>query len=232
MTHISSPKRDPAAALDRLKAEIADAAVAEGRDPASATLIAVSKNHGADAVRPCLEAGHREYGENRVQEAEGKWPALKDAFPNTVLHLIGPLQRNKVRRAVRLFDVLQTIDRLELARAVAAAMDTEDRRPSIMIQVNTGAEAQKHGVAPAAADSLIGACMEDLALPVTGLMCIPPADEDPASHFHLLVEIAERNGLAHRSMGMSGDYVTAVRCGATHVRIGTAIFGARPSITG
>lgn len=220
-----------AANLRQVQGAIAAAAIEAGRDPETVTLIAVTKTHGAPAIRPCLEAGHRVYGENRVQEAEEKWPALKDAFPDTVLHLIGPLQRNKVRRAVRHFDVVQTIDKLDLARAVADAMEGEGRRPDIMIQVNTGGEAQKHGVAPDAADALIAACLEELHLPVTGVMCIPPVDADPAPHFDLLAAIAARNGLKHLSMGMSGDYATAVRHGATHVRVGTAIFGARPSLT-
>ena len=223
---------DTAANLARIKEEIAAAAEGAGRDPASVTLIGVTKTHGAATILPCLEASHRDFGENRVQEAEEKWPALKEAFPEIVLHLIGPLQRNKVRRAVRLFDVLQTIDRLELARAVAKAMETEERRPRVLIQVNTGSEAQKHGISPAEADALIAGCVDELALPVAGLMCIPPFDDDPAPHFDLLADIAARNGLTELSMGMSGDYLTAVRSGATLVRVGTAIFGARPSISG
>ncbi len=225
------PTVDAAANLHDVREAIGAAAVEAGRDPRTVTLIAVTKTHGAAAIRPCLEGGYRDYGENRVQEAEEKWPALKEAFPESVLHLIGPLQRNKVRRAVRLFDVIQTIDKLELAKAVANAAESEGRRPAIMIQVNTGAEAQKHGVAPDAADALIAACVEDLHLPVTGVMCIPPVDVDPAPHFDLLATIAARNGLPHLSMGMSGDYATAVRHGATYVRVGTAIFGPRLRIT-
>jgi pyridoxal phosphate enzyme (YggS family) len=167
------------------------------------------------------------FGENRVQEAEAKWPALKEEFPDLVLHLIGPLQRNKARRAVRLFDVIETVDRPDIARAIAGAAREEGRRPQLFIQVNTGEEAQKAGVLPEETDALVRACREELGLPVRGLMCMPPVDEEPSLHFALLREIARRNQLNELSMGMSGDFPVAVRFGATYVRVGTAIFGAR-----
>jgi pyridoxal phosphate enzyme (YggS family) len=220
---------DVAANLAAVKAEIAATAEAAGRSSESVTLVAVAKTHPAETIRPALEAGHRVFGENRVQEAEGKWPALKAAFPDVRLHLIGPLQTNKVLHAVRLFEVVETVDRPKLARALAQAMDREDRRPDVFIQVNTGEEAQKHGIAPGEADAFIRACVEDFGLPVKGLMCIPPFDEEPSLHFALLREIARRNGLEHLSMGMTADFPVAVRFGATFVRVGTAIFGERPA---
>jgi hypothetical protein len=220
---------DVAANLAAVKAEINAAARAAGRDPAGVTLVAVSKTHPAERVRAAIDAGQRVFGENRVQEAKAKYPALKAACPDLRLHLIGPLQRNKVRRALRLFDVIETVDRPELAQALAEAMAAEGVRRDLLIQVNTGDEQQKAGVAPAGADAFIRDCIDRLRLPVTGLMCIPPLHDDPAPHFALLREIAGRNGLVGLSMGMSADFAVAVRFGATLVRVGTAIFGARPA---
>jgi pyridoxal phosphate enzyme (YggS family) len=217
---------------DRLAAvrqRIAAAARDAGRDPASVTLVAVSKTHGADRVRELLAVGQRIFGENRVQEAEGKFPALKAEHPDLELHLIGPLQTNKAREAVALFDVIQSVDRERLAATLAKEMDRANRRPRCYIQVNTGEEAQKAGIAPAEVDAFVAACRDAYKLPVVGLMCIPPVDEEPALHFALLAKMAARNGLAAVSMGMSADYETAVKLGATHVRVGTALFGERGS---
>jgi hypothetical protein len=221
---------DVAANLATVEAGIAAATEAAGRPADSVTLVAVSKTHSAGRIRPALDAGHRIFGENRVQEAEGKWPALKADYPDVRLHLIGPLQSNKARHAVRLFDVVETVDRPKLARALAQAMDNEGCRPDVFIEVNTGEEAQKHGIPPGEADAFIRACVEDFRLPVKGLMCIPPIGEEPSLHFALLREIARRNGLDELSMGMSADYPIAVRFGATIVRVGTAIFGERPAV--
>lgn len=207
---------------------IAEAARAAGRNPSDITLVAVSKTHGADRVRELLEVGHRVFGENRVQEAQGKFPDLKVAYPDIELHLIGPLQTNKARDAVALFDVIQSVDRERLAAALAKEMDRLGRRPACYIQVNTGEEPQKAGILPQDVDAFVATCRDEHKLPVVGLMCIPPVDEEPALHFALLVKMAARNGLAKVSMGMSADYETAVRLGATHVRVGSALFGARP----
>ena len=218
-----------AANLAAVQARIAAAALDAGRPAGSVTLVAVGKTHPAETVRRALAAGHRVFGENRVQEAEAKWPPLRRECPDLVLHLIGPLQRNKVRRALRLFDVIETVDRPELARAIAEAARDKGRCPGLFIEVNTGEEEQKAGVMPEETDALVRLCREELALPVRGLMCIPPMDEEPSLHFALLREIARRNGLGELSMGMSADFEVAVRFGATHVRIGTALFGARDS---
>lgn len=223
---------DVRANLAAVKQRIASAAKADDRTAEDVTLVAVSKTHGRERIEAALAAGQIAFGENRVQEAEGKWPAIKEAWPDLRLHLIGPLQRNKVRRAVRLFEVIEAVDSLRLAGAIAEAMDEAGLRPGLLIQVNTGEERQKAGVLPAEADGLIRACIEELALPVRGLMCIPPLHEEPALHFALLREIARRNGLADLSMGMSEDFETAIRFGATIVRVGSAIFGARPSALG
>jgi pyridoxal phosphate enzyme (YggS family) len=213
--------------LAEVRQHIAAAARAAGRDPASVTLVAVSKTHGADRVRELLDAGQRVFGENRVQEAEEKFPALKAAYPDLALHLIGPLQTNKAREAVALFDVIQSVDRERLAATLAKEMTRADRRPDCYIQVNTGEEPQKAGVLPAELDAFVASCRDMHKLPVVGLMCIPPVDEEPALHFALLAKMAARNGLAAISMGMSADYETAIRLGATHVRVGTALFGHR-----
>ena len=215
--------------LESVRARVAAAARACGRDPAAITLVAVSKAFPAEAAEAALAAGWRIFGENRVQEAQAKWPALKQRFPDALLHLIGPLQTNKVKQAVTLFDVIETVDRPHLAAALAKEMARAGRRPECMIEVNTGAEAQKSGVLPAEADAFIARCRDEFALPLTGLMCIPPLEGDPAPHFALLAEIGRRNGLAKLSMGMSADFEAAIRHGATHVRIGTAIFGQRPA---
>ncbi|MBT5049268.1 MAG: YggS family pyridoxal phosphate-dependent enzyme [Rhodospirillaceae bacterium] len=216
---------------NRLSAITAEIESVRSQSPAAArsvTLVAVSKMHPQGAARAALEAGHRVFGENRVQEAQQKFPELRAAFPDLSLHLIGPLQTNKVREAVALFDVIETIDRPRLAAALAKEMARTDRHIDFMIQVNTGEEPQKAGVLPGEADAFIEQCRETYRLPVSGLMCIPPMDEEPAMHFALLAEMARRNGIDHLSMGMSADYEMAVRLGATHVRLGTAIFGARP----
>ena len=230
MSEIQTPGADRAAIaanLVQVRARIAEAATAAGRDPAGITLVAVGKMHGAPFIEAALAAGQRVFGENRVQEAEGKFPALKAAHEDLVLHLIGPLQTNKAREAVQLFDVIETLDRPKLARALAKEMDRTGRRPACYVQVNTGEEPQKAGALPADADALIALARGELDLPVEGLMCIPPFDDEPAPHFALLGEIAKRNGLAKLSMGMTSDFEIAVRFGATHVRVGTAIFGAR-----
>ena len=213
--------------LAAVRERMANAARLAGRAPDAVTLVAVTKTHPAASVRAALAAGHRVFGENRVQEAEAKYPALRAEFPDLQLHLIGPFQTNKVRDAIALFDVIETVDRPRLAEALAREMEKSGRRPSCFIEVNTGEEPQKAGVMPGEADSFIALCRDHLQLPIVGLMCIPPAGEEPALHFALLREIARRNRLAALSMGMSADYETAIRFGATHVRVGTAIFGAR-----
>lgn len=220
---------DISANLAAVDQKITAAAADAGRDAASVSLIAVSKSHPASAASAALAAGHRVFGENRVQEAQEKWPALKTDYPDAVVHLIGPLQTNKTADAVALFDVIQTLDREKLARTLAKEMARLERRPDLFVQVNTGEEPQKAGVLPLDADDFIAKCRDELGLPVVGLMCIPPVDENPALHFALLADMAARNGLARLSMGMSADYETAVRLGATEVRVGTAIFGTRPS---
>ena len=219
-----------AANLADVRDRIADAAAASGRAPGDVRLVAVSKTFGAGAVEQAIGLGQRAFGENRVQEAQAKYPPLQAAHPGLELHLIGPLQTNKARDAVALFDVIQTVDRPKLAAALAAEMEKSGRRPRCFIQINTGEEPQKAGVMPGEADAFIAAARETHRLPVEGLMCIPPMDEEPALHFALLREIARRNGIAALSMGMSGDFETAIRFGATHVRVGTAIFGARPPL--
>jgi len=216
--------------LAEVSRHIAEAARAADRNPADVTLVAVSKTHGADRVRELLEAGHRVFGENRVQEAQGKFPDLKAAWPDLELHLIGPLQTNKARDAVALFDVIQSVDREKLATALVKEMDRLDRRPACYIQVNTGEEQQKAGILPKDLDAFVAACRDQYRLPLVGLMCIPPVDEEAALHFALLAKMAARNGLSRLSMGMSADYETAVRLGATHVRVGSALFGARPPL--
>ncbi len=212
--------------LAGVRARIAAAAKSCGRDPASVTMIAVSKTHGADKAALAIGAGQQDFGENRVQEAEGKWPVLKAAHP-VRLHLIGPLQTNKARDAVALFDAIHTLDRPRLAEKLAAEMQAQNRAVSCFVQVNTGREEQKAGIDPKEADAFIAACRDQWRLPVVGLMCIPPVNEEPALHFAFLREIAKRNGLAQLSMGMSDDFEIAIALGATHIRVGSAIFGAR-----
>lgn len=213
--------------LEKVLGEINTVVNEIGRDPRSVSLVAVSKTHPVDAIRPILEVGQRFFAENRVQEAEGKWPRLKIDYPDVRLHLIGPLQSNKVRQALALFNVIETLDRPKLAHALARIMDETDHRPDIMIQINTGEEKQKAGILPLQADDFISLCRDELSLPVCGLMCIPPIDKEASLHFALLSNIAKRNGLEKLSMGMSADYPLAVRFGATHIRVGTAIFGTR-----
>lgn len=214
--------------LAAVRAAVAEAARAAARAPDDVALVAISKTKPAEAVEAAYDAGQRLFGENRVQEAQDKFPALRARHPDLELHLVGALQSNKAREAVRLFDVIQSLDRPKLAKALAREMARQDRRPRCLVQINTGEEAQKAGVPPRDADAFIKTCRDDLGLPVTGLMCIPPAEDEPAPHFAFLREIARRNGLKALSMGMSADYETAIALGATYVRVGTAIFGARP----
>ncbi|MFV1849400.1 MAG: YggS family pyridoxal phosphate-dependent enzyme [Thalassospira sp.] len=223
----ASDNKDVAKNLAEIQSNINAACAAVGRNPDDVTLVCVSKNHEADHVRKALVDGRRVFGENRVQEAAGKWPALRDEFPDLELHLIGPLQTNKLKDAVELFDVIETVDRPKLANALAKYRDKTGQCPDLFIQINTGEEDQKAGIAPKDADDFIKMCRDELKLPIIGLMCIPPVDEEPAPHFTLLGKIAERHGLKIKSMGMSGDYEAAIRLGATHVRVGTAIFGSR-----
>lgn len=213
--------------LNRVRDGIRRAEADAGREAGSVALIAVSKTFDAADIIPVIEAGQRVFGENRVQEAKAKWPALRQDWPGLELHLIGPLQSNKTAEAVALFDAIHTIDRPKIAAAIAQEAQKQGRHPKLFIQVNTGLEPQKAGIVPEGADAFIRACRDELGLAITGLMCIPPADEDPAPHFRLLAGIAARNGLSALSMGMSGDYATAIACGATHVRVGSAIFGNR-----
>ncbi|MBR9972759.1 YggS family pyridoxal phosphate-dependent enzyme [Magnetospirillum sulfuroxidans] len=210
-----------------LRAVMVAAEQAAGRPAGAVNLVAVSKTHDAETIRPFLQAGLRVFGENRVQEAKGKWPELKQEFPDSELHLIGPLQTNKVREAVALFDVIETIDRPKLARAVAEEIARCGRAPRCLVQVNVGREGQKAGIDPDQAVALVELCRREYALPVTGLMCIPPAEGDPAPYFRLLADLAHKLGLSDISMGMSGDFPTAIACGATHVRVGSALFGRR-----
>ena len=212
--------------LEAIKARIAKAAVAHGRDPEDITLIAVSKVQPLERVEAVLAEGQRVFGENRLQEAEGKWPALRDTFPGVELHLIGPLQTNKVRAAMALFDTIHVVDRPKLARTIARIADETGACPKLFVQINTGGEDQKAGASVSDADALVQECRE-LNLPVEGLMCLPPVDEPPSLHFALLKKIADRNGLSGLSMGMSGDFEEAIAQGATHIRVGSAIFGAR-----
>lgn len=218
---------DVAENLQRVGSSIAAALAAADRAGDACDLVAVSKFHPAEHVRLALGSGHRLFGENRVQEAQAKWPALKEEYPNARLHLIGALQTNKVRDVLSLFDVIETVDRPKLARSLAAEMSRRDRRPMCFVQVNTGEETQKAGILPRDADSFIAQCRREFELPVEGLMCIPPADAEPAMHFALLAKIAARNGLERLSMGMSHDFETAITFGATEVRVGSAIFGPR-----
>ncbi len=213
--------------LEEVKADIRKAEAGYGRKEGAVTLIAVSKTFEAEDIRPVLEAGQRVFGENRVQEAMKKWPGLREDFRNIELHLIGPLQSNKAKEAVTTFDVIHTVDRPKIAKALKEEMEKQGRELPCFIQVNTGEEPQKAGIAPAQVDAFVRECREEVGLNVIGLMCIPPFDEAPGEHFALLEKIAVRNGLEQLSMGMSSDYETAVGFGATHVRVGSAIFGSR-----
>lgn len=236
MSEIDSPalpetshvgETDVAAGLAAVEAGIGRAAEDCDRDPAGIHLIAISKTMPAERIVPALEAGQRLFGENYVQEARAKWPGLRERFPDVELHLVGPLQSNKAREAVELFDVIHSLDRLSLAAALAKEIARVGRAPRLLIQVNTGDEAQKGGVAPDAVDALLAECIGTHGLTIQGLMCIPPFDDPPSAHFGLLARIAARHDLPILSMGMSADYPAAIQMGATHVRVGTAIFGAR-----
>ena len=213
--------------LASVKADVAAAEIKSGRNTGSVQLIAVSKTYDAHAIRPVIDAGQKVFGENRVQEARAKWPTLKADHPDIELHLIGPLQSNKTREAVQLFDVIHTIDRKKIAREIAKEMASQNKSLKLFVQVNTGNEPQKAGIAPEDAVSFIAHCKEQLGLQIAGLMCIPPVDEAPEPHFALLAKLAQEAGLKELSMGMSGDFTAAIGNGATCVRVGSAIFGAR-----
>jgi pyridoxal phosphate enzyme (YggS family) len=215
--------------LAAVRQEIAQACQSARRDPATVTLVAVSKTFEAGAIEPMIAAGQRVFGENRVQEARAKWPELRTLHPDLELHLIGPLQSNKARDAIALFDAIHSVDRPSLCEALAKEIARQGRRPTLFVEVNTGGEPQKAGVLPEKADDFLNACRERYGLAISGLMCIPPADEPPAPHFALTAKIAGRHGLKLLSMGMSADFATAIAFGATHVRVGTAIFGSRES---
>lgn len=221
---------DVPARLALVREEIALAAEAAGRDPAGVKLVAVTKTVAPAGIEQAIAAGQRVFGENRVQEAQRKWPAIKERHPGIELHLIGPLQTNKVRDAVALFDVIETVDRPKLACALAEEMARTGKRPRLFVQVNTGEEVQKAGVAPDETAGFVALCRDTFGLQVDGLMCIPPFEQDPAPHFALLAELAGGLGTGELSMGMSGDFARAIQFGATYVRVGTAIFGARPSL--
>ncbi len=216
-----------ATALAAVRGEIEAACRAARRDPAGVTLVAISKTFPADAVEEVIAAGQRIFGENRVQEAKSKWPALKERHPGLELHLVGPLQSNKVKDALTLFDAIHSVDRPSLCAALAKEIAKAGRQPRLFVEVNTGAEPQKAGVLPEDADAFLARCRDEYGLRIEGLMCIPPFDDPPAPHFALLAKIAKRNGLPFLSMGMSADFPRAIEFGATHIRVGTAIFGAR-----
>jgi pyridoxal phosphate enzyme (YggS family) len=224
---MSVTQHDPVTAIEAVRREIDAACRDAGRPPQGVTLLAVSKTYGPEAIEPVIAAGQRVFGENRVQEAEAKWPPLRARHPDLLLHLIGALQSNKAKDALALFDAIHSVDRPSLAAALAKEIQKTGRAPLMFVQVNTGAEPQKGGVLPEQADEFIAACRSTYDLPISGLMCIPPVDEAPAPHFALTAKIAARNGLELLSMGMSADFALAIRFGATHVRVGTAIFGAR-----
>jgi PLP dependent protein len=213
--------------LATVEQDIARACKEARRDRGSVTLIAVSKTFDAGAIAPVIETGQKVFGENRVQEAKAKWPGLMSAYPGIALHLIGPLQSNKAKEAVALFDAIHSVDRASICEALAKEIDSQKRRPQMFVQLNTGEEPQKAGVAPGEADAFIAGCREKYGLEISGLMCIPPVNDAPAPHFALTAKIAARNGLKHLSMGMSADFAIAIQFGATHVRVGSAIFGAR-----
>lgn len=207
--------------------DIARACHEARRDPAYVTLIAVSKTFGPEAISPIIEAGQQIFGENRVQEAKAKWPGLMETYPGIVLHLIGPLQSNKAKEAVALFDAIHSVDRPSICEALAKEIKSQQRAPELFVQLNTGEEPQKAGVTPGEADAFIASCQEKYGLTISGLMCIPPVNDAPAPHFALTAKIAARNGLKNLSMGMSADFAIAIQMGATHVRVGSAIFGHR-----
>ena len=213
--------------LATVEQDIARACKEARRDRASVTLIAVSKTFDAGAIVPVIETGQKIFGENRVQEAKAKWPGLMSAYPGIALHLIGPLQSNKAKEAVALFDAIHSVDRPSICEALAKEIFSQKRRPQLFVQLNTGEEPQKAGVAPAEADAFIASCRDKYGLQISGLMCIPPLNDAPAPHFALTAKIAARNGLKNLSMGMSADFTIAIQFGATHVRVGSAIFGAR-----
>lgn len=219
--------QDAVTRLEEVRGRIAKAESEAGRDPGAVSLVAVSKTFEADAIRPVIEAGQRVFGENRVQEAQGKWPALKEEFPDLELHLIGPLQSNKAREAVALFDVIESVDREKIARELAKEMEKQGKRPRLYVQVNTGLEQQKAGINPRETVAFVKRCRNEHGLEIEGLMCIPPLDENPGPHFALLEKLAREAGVVKLSMGMSGDYETAIAFGATSVRVGSAIFGER-----
>lgn len=219
-----------AQAYRSVRADMESACRVAGRAPESVTLVAVSKTHEAPAIVPVLEEGHRIFGENRVQEAKGKWPDLRSRYPGIALHLIGPLQTNKVAEAVALFDVIQTVDRERLVAALAKEMARQGRHPKLLVQVNTGLEPQKAGIAPSALPAFLETAEKVHGIRFAGLMCIPPVDEEPAVHFRMLAGLAREHGLPELSMGMSSDFAAALKEGATHVRVGSAIFGARPAV--
>jgi len=227
--------KNSATAQERLKEvrqAISRAARDAGRDPGDVALVCVSKTFPAAEIEPVLRAGQRIFGENRVQEAMEKWPFLRKAWPGVELHLIGPLQSNKAHEAVQLFDAIETVDRDKIARALATEIQKTGRHPKLYVQVNTGAEPQKAGVLPSEADAFIARCRTEFGLEIAGLMCIPPVDDQASPHFAMLNQIGARNGLKELSMGMSADFELAIQLGATHVRVGSAIFGARPQAAG
>jgi pyridoxal phosphate enzyme (YggS family) len=213
--------------LTRVRNEIARACGEAKRDPGSVTLVAISKTFGAETIEPVLREGQRVFGENRVQEARAKWPPLRALYADIELHLVGPLQSNKAREAVQFFDAIHAVDRPSLCAALAKEIEKQGRSPLLFVEINTGAEPQKSGVLPEAADAFLQTCRETYGLNIAGLMCIPPLNESPAPHFALAAKIAAHNGLKLLSMGMTADFAVAIRFGATHVRVGTAIFGAR-----
>jgi PLP dependent protein len=224
----SSPITGPSPnALASVEHDIVRACNEARRDRASVTLIAVSKMFDAAAIMPVITAGQHVFGENRVQEAKAKWPGLMSAYSGIALHLIGPLQSNKAKEAVALFDAIHSVDRPSICEALAKEIISQNRRPELFVQINTGEEPQKAGVAPGEADAFIANCREKYGLAISGMMCIPPADDAPAPHFALTAKIAARNGLKNLSMGMSADFAIAIQFGATHVRVGSAIFGKR-----
>jgi pyridoxal phosphate enzyme (YggS family) len=226
----SDSPHDLTSGLVEVERDISRACAEAGRARGSVELIAVSKTFDATAIAPVIEAGQRAFGENRVQEAKGKWPPLTAAHPGLALHLIGPLQSNKAKEAVALFDAIHSVDRPSLCAALAREIAAQRRNPLLFVQLNTGEEAQKAGIAPQDADGFIAACRDTYGLTISGLMCIPPVDEAPAPHFALTAKIAKRNGLKLLSMGMSADFTDAIQFGATHVRVGSAIFGTRPPL--